>query len=478
MNRIPQSALACWLACVLASPGAMAQDDQKEPPQLPDELRGAKVYKLPEEGKKGAPPDNPVIYRKLAYQDLNTQRLALNLWVALKPFEKSVTITRIYFQDMRANGIPVRVQPFATEFKTSKKDAVELPAPLQCTITFSDLDSVLPIKEMIEADKISVTGQSFIEVKLGTFQKIAVRAKRLVLPVPVKEEIPLEMFAGRPLLRMAASGILAALADPQSAAAIALAKEHVARMAGAKTLEQKGAESLYLIYTEYALRDPASGASEKFSTAGTGFLISADGKLATAKRVIEPWKFDPQIVLLMTRDKLEVDPKSVRVAAWPAGAALLGGDGTPDLAAGLSTEKHTLQVLQTSPDTFVKSEYQDPDSNEKANLDLHAGGESDWAILKLTGEKFQPLELAADATVGEGAKLSLLGFPYGLSQPKASPKPEEVEVGKGEGSISLTRSLHPGQAGAPLVTPEGKAVALCSEPALCISVSILAKLAP
>ena len=114
MNRFPVasgSASACILACLLAPPFSTAQDDAKAPPQLPDELRGAKVYKLPEEGEKGAPPENPVIYRKLAYKDLNLQRLVLNLWVSLKPFDKAVTIRRIYFQYVRANGIPLRVEP-------------------------------------------------------------------------------------------------------------------------------------------------------------------------------------------------------------------------------------------------------------------------------------------------------------------------------------------------------------------------------
>ena len=472
------AAVGFLLGWAIAAP-LRADDEQKvEPAPLPEELRGAKIYKLPEEGKGGDSSESPVLYRKLAYKDLNLQRLVLNMWVSVKPFDKSVTISRIYFQDVRANGIPVRVEPYATEFKTSKKDPVDLPAPLECTITFSDLDSLVSIKEMIDREKITVTGQSFIEVKLSTLQKIAVRAKRLVLPVPLKEEMPLEMFSGSPLLRMAASGILTTLADPQSAAAIALAKEHVAKMAGARTLEQKGSVSLYLIYTEYALRDPKSGASEKFSQSGTGFLLSADGQLVTAKRVVEPWKFDPQTVLMIARDGLEVDPKSVRHAAWPAGSSILSGDGTPDFATGSNSDKQTLQVLKTSPDKFEKVEYQEPDSNEKVSLDLHAGGENDLALLKLSGEKLQPLPVAADSTIAAGVKFSLLGFPYGLSQPKATPKPEEVEVARAEGGIHLTRTLSPGQSGAPLVTPEGKVVALCSEPDLCISASILAKLAP
>ncbi len=482
MNRLsksPQFAAVLALLCAgIAGPLGAGEDEKPPQAELPQELRGAKIYKLPEEGQRGGPPENPVIYRKLAYQDLNPQRLVLNMWVGLKPFDKSVTISRIYFQDVRANGIPIRIEPFATEFKTSKKDPVDLPAPLQCTITFSDLESLAPIKEMIDRDKVEITGQSFIEVKLSGLQKLAVRAKRVVLPVPLKEEMALEMFGSSPLLRLAASGILAALTDPQNAAAIALAKEHLAKMAGVRALEEKGAQSLYFIYSEYALRDPKTGASEIFSQSGTGFIYSADGKLATAKRVVEPWKFDAQTVLMMTRDKLEVDPKSVRIAAWAVGAKIAGGDGTPDFAMALSTENQKLQVLKTSPDKFEKQDYQEPDAVEKVTLDLHAGGENDLAVLKLTGEKFQPLELAAGPPPGMGTKLSLLGFPYGLSHAQAAPKPEEFEVAAGDAGLTLGRTLSPGQSGAPLLTPDGKVAALCAEPNRCISPEFISKLVP
>ena len=193
MNRFPffpQPAIASLLTFCLASSALLAGDEKKQQAgELPEELRGAKIYKLPQEGEKGALEGSPVLYRKLAYKDINLERLVLDMWVGIKPFNKSVTISRIYFQDVRANGIPVHVEPFAKEFKTSKKEEVDLPAPLQCTITFSDLESLLPIQTLIDSDKIAITGESFIEVKLGTLQKIAVRAKRLVIPVPLEEEL-------------------------------------------------------------------------------------------------------------------------------------------------------------------------------------------------------------------------------------------------------------------------------------------------
>jgi S1-C subfamily serine protease len=457
-------------------------DKEKTQPasaQLPAELQGAKIYRLPDDDKSRRSLENPIIYRGLAYEDINLQRLVLNLSVSVRPMDRAATVNKIYFQDIRVNGVPVQVETFNREFRVSKKDTVDLPMPLKCTMVFSDLESLAPLKEIVHQDKLTVTGQSFIEVKLSTLQKIAVRARRLVLPVEVKEEVPLQMFSGNPWLKLAANGILDTLTDPASEAAVALAKEHLSKLTEGRALEQKARSSLYFLYCEYALRDPKTGASEKFSQSGTGFVVSADGKMLTAKRVVEPWAFDPQTLLLITRDHLEVDRNSLRLAAWPAGATILTGDGTPDFASALATEKQTLRVLRTAPDRFLKAEFQDPDSGEKQALEVHAGAESDVALLQASGGSFQPLEFVdPEAKIDASTQWILMGFPFGLSQTQANPKQVGVKASVVEGAIILDPGLQPGQAGAPLVTAQGKVLALCTEPNRCVAVDSLRRFIP
>jgi S1-C subfamily serine protease len=469
-------AVGFWIVPSFA-PGA--EKDQKQEVELPSELRGAKVYRLPEETRPGVPAENPVIYKSLSYEDINLDRLALKLSLSIKPVDRAATVRKIYFQDIRANGVPIHVETFDQEFKLSKKEAVDLPAPLECTIVFAEVESVEPIREIVNQDRIRITGQSFIEVKLNPLEKLALRAKRVVLPVEVSEEVPLQMFSGSPLLQMAAGKILDTLADPSSGAAIALAKEHLARMTVDRTLDSQARKSLFLIRSEYALRDPKSGASEKLGQSGTGFMISADGKLLTAKRVVEPWKFDPQIVLLMTRDHLEVDAKTVRLIAWPAEARLLAADGSPETQSAFDSEKQTLRVLATAPDRMENQDYQDPDSGERTGLRLHAGGENDVAVLQLSGESFQPLTLAAggEALPPDG-RTALLSFPYGLSRPQAVPSLFWVKANVEGNMLSIDRALNPGETGAPLLTPEGKAVGLCTNSSACVPIAAASKLIP
>src|SRR5579863_4745995 len=238
--------------------------DNSAADQLPPELRGAKIYKFPEKIEPGKPVEGPVVYKSISYDDIQSDRLLLNLFVSIKPADRSATIRRIYFQDVRVGGIPVHIETFEKEFKVSNKDAVDLHAPLKCSIIFTDLESLEALKELVNKRTIQITGESFIEVKLNFLEKLALRAKQLVLPVNMDEEIPLQFLPDSPFMQMAAEKILDTLSDPTASSAIALAKEHMAQLETEHTLSTIGSNSLYLIYCEYTLRNPQTKAVEKF----------------------------------------------------------------------------------------------------------------------------------------------------------------------------------------------------------------------
>jgi len=471
--RSALNALVIVAALVLGGgiTGALASQEDTPASQVPAELRGARIYRLPEETKPGEAVENPVLYKNLSYQDISFERLVLNLFLSVKPVDRAATIRRIYFQDIRVNGVPIHVETFEQEFKLSKKEVVDLPAPLKCSLVFSELDSLKPVKEIVDKDKLLVTGQSFVDVKLNPLQKLALRAKQLVIPVTLSEEVPLNMFSGNPLLQMAASKILDTLSDPSSTAALTLAREHLAKVAQDRTLAAAGRPALYLLYCEYVLLDRKTKAAEKFSQSGTGFLVSAQGKLLTAKCVVQPWKFDPQIAFLMARHHLEMDAKSYRLLAWPVGVRVIAPDGQLDFQTALSTDNQMLKLLKTAPDRMKKQEYQDPDSGERATLSLHAGGENDVAVLQVTGANFQPLVIAnATAKPGPELKTALFGFPFGLSQAQANPQLRYVKATTEGSAVTLEIPLNPGESGAPLLTPEGKVLAFASSANQCIPI--------
>jgi len=473
IRRLSNLTLLSILAISLVGFAPAGAQDNPPAAQLPAELHGAKVYQLPEETKPGEAVENPVIYKNLAYDEINFEHLVLKLFLSVKPVDRAATILRIYFQDIRVNKVPVHIETFESEFKVSKKDVVDLPAPLRCTIVFSDLESLAPVKEIVEQDKIRITGQSFLEVKLNAVEKVAMRAKQLVIPVNLNEEVPLNMFAGNPFLQMAAARVLDTLADPSTAAGIQLAKDHLAKVSEDQTLASAARPGVYLLYCEYAYQDPKTGATEKFSQTGTGFALSEDGKLLTTKRLVQPWKFDPQIAFLVTKYQLEFLPKEYRLFAWPASAVLRGPDGQLNYPAAFNTDNQSLKTLKTTPDKMQDQDYQDPDSGEHASVSVHAAGESDVALLQLTGSGFKPLGFADAATkVDPTLKTALFGFPFGVSQAQADPQLLFVKATPEGSLVSLDRQLNPGESGAPLLGPDGKVVALADSGNQCIPIEV------
>lgn len=445
--------------------------------QVPDEVRGVKIYQLPLKGGQSAP--NPAIYKSLSFTDINFDRLLLGLSVSIRPVDCAATVERIYFQDVRINGIPVHIESFDQEFKLSNKEAVDLPAPLKCAIIFADLDSMQPVRDMVDKDTIEITGQSFVEVRLGTLEKLALRAKRVVIPVNLKEQVPLNLFRGNSLFKMTADTILDTLSNPASTAAVNMARDHVEKLRLDATLGKKVRPALYLLCTEYTIRDPKSKAAEQFLQSGTGFLVSADGKLLTTKRVVAPWKFDPQIDFLIEHSHLELDKNSVKIYAWPAGAQVMGADGQPDFQSALSTEKQSLKILHMPPDEMSQQDYQDPDSQERATLNLHAEGLSDLAVLQLTGTGFQPLSLPdPGANPAADARLVLCSYPFGMSQPLVVPHLLSVQVTRQGDTLNLGHRADPGEFGAPLLDSDGKVVALATSGNQCIPIQVARRLIP
>ena len=64
--------------------------------------------------------------------------------------------------------------------------------------------------------------------------------------------------------------------------------------------------------------------------------------------------------------------------------------------------------------------------------------------------------------------MSLLGYPYGLSQPAADPKQVDVKASLQGNLLALEEPLDPGESGAPLVDAGDKVIGLAGGGKLCI----------
>jgi hypothetical protein len=461
IRRLCAGSVLSFLVLAIASP-AFAQNS-KSSDQLPDDFRGVKVYKLPTQG--GQPEPNIGIYRDLAFKDINVESLQLALSLSIRAVDHPATVEHIYFQDVKVNGVPVHVDAYNQEFKLSNKEPVDVPSPLNCTIVFAELDSLQPVRELVDRNAVTITGQSFIEVKLTALESVAEMARHVVIPLPLQENVPLTLFNGNPLLRLTATTVLDNLITPTSTLAINMAREHLAKLRLSEALGQRVKAALYIVLTQFQVRDPKTGTEEQFSVSGTGFLGSGDGKLITTKRVVAPWKFDPEVDFLIEHKRMQLDEGSVKFYAWPAGGLVVGLDGQPNLAAALSTEHQSLKLVRTAPDEVEERDYVDPASGKHVKLHLESEGFSNVALLQLSGSGFQPLGFSLnDPPLGAGqeSNVTLCSYPFGMSQPQATPRLLTVHMTLQGKFLTSGHQLDPGESGAPLLDSGGNVVALAT----------------
>lgn len=469
MKNAHQSTAFAAIILALASAWGFCRTPQTNTPaELPSELKGAKVYHLSEKASEKAQGELAVV-RSVAYQEVNLDHLALNLLVRMNPVDRPAAVTKIYFQDLRANGLPVHVEPYETEFQLSKSAPVELPSPLRLTFVFAEIDSLAPLRELVQKDVLHLTGDLFILVRLNTLESAVMGTRQVVLPFHMDQIIPMHTFSAEPMIQSAVLALLDTLSAPYSMAAAALARQRQEKQSAAQGRAAAAAGRVFLVYCGYSLRHRHTHDVQHFAQSGTAFLIDAEGTLLTAKRVVQPWKFDPQAASLLASG-YELDPKSYRLAAWPDGAPVVAPNGELDMTAALSNEQRTLELWKVPADV-MEAEAASAGGNP---LRTHAEGANDLAMLKIVG---QPNPVAPLVPAGQGAaptSATLLGFSFGID--RAAAKLQQVQVtidtGGAAGSVRLTRALAPGESGSPLVTADGKVIAVCGGPQACVSLAV------
>ena len=411
------------------------------------------------------------VARSVAYREINLDHLALNLLVSMNPVDRPATVLRIYFQDLRANGLPVHVEPYDTVFRLSRRSVVPLPTPLRLSFVFAEIDSLDPVRRLVSQDVLHLTGQIFILIQLDVLESIVTGARQVVVPLDLDQTIPMHAFRDEPMIQSAVLRLLDFLSAPYSVGAAALAKQREEKLNRARTLKNAAVGRLFLVYCGYSLRNRKTHDVQRYSESGTAFLVDAEGALLTAKRVVQPWKFNPQVASLMAGSGYELDPNAYRIAAWPADAQVLDAKGELNLTNALSNIRHRLELWKIPADVMELKPA--GGANPAEMVSVHAEGASDLAWLKIISpvNAVTPLPPASQGETPTVA--TLMGFPFGTNQERASLQQATVTFephppADSPDLVRLARSVIPGESGGPMVTADGKVIAICGGPKTCI----------
>lgn len=261
------------------------------------------------------------------------------------------------------------------------------------------------------------------------------------------------------------------------AALLRIEKTVGARPAESPSLEQKfrtiqvaADPSVFLIHCEftYLTRTPGQTDTKEAHTgtgAGTAFVVAEGGYLVTNKHVVQPWKFDGELMGLVALGHAEILENSVRISAWPSGECCL--DAQEELRFDTCFENHdrrNLTVLGIAPDQLVKRTMEI--AGTEVDYEVHDLDNHDLAILRIDGLSAPPLRLAPDsARIRKLDPVMALGFPRGhrgLETGRVETSPSLGTVRKVQDTIHITASIIPGNSGGPVFSESGEVVGIAT----------------
>jgi len=234
-------------------------------------------------------------------------------------------------------------------------------------------------------------------------------------------------------------------------------------------LAASGEGSAVLILCRYSIGEISNDA------VGSGFFVSSDGRVVTAKQVVEPWKFDPAILHYMKLSGVNSNQVQREIYLWKKDARV-NQAGQPNLSSALSTTSGSLSIVKLAGDEMENQSYQPEDGGAKESIRVHrSASENNLALLQVRGGGVSPVRLES-ANPEKGTSVASFGYPVGVEQPVAKPEIFRAGLASGGSQMSLDKATAPGFLGAALLNSGGNVVGMIVDQQYVVPVTAIQKL--
>lgn len=304
-------------------------------------------FGLQAQGSEGVPPAIVVTIDKVNVVDVAQDHLQLGVSLTLNS-ATDVAVREITFEGVQLNGLPVYLAPIQERIELKSKQPLQIPDPLRVSLYFRDVDSVRPLQAMISDRRVRFEGTIYFEAEIPALVRVLLFGRRVRIPVRFQQDIPVNV----PESALMQSVMLRALGAASSlmGGVGSVVESALSRTAAWRDqLWREVAPRLLFGYVKFALRD-RDGRQTVLEFSGTGFRVSSN-QFVFCKNLVEPWKFDPDIVAAIKHDGLSLIGAEYDLWVWPVNAIIRNSSNQLDPSSGFRLTKSDFQIVRQPNDT-------------------------------------------------------------------------------------------------------------------------------
>ena len=370
---------------------------------------------------------------------------------------RSVTLEDLRLLSLRLNGLPVFAEPLIQPIDLAQGKETALP-PVYVTAQFRDLNTVAPIREMIEKQNVHVQGQVIAAVKMSFLEKLAMHTQHPRVSLTLAQDVPVEMQVS-PLQRQAALAALAVIDFGLEQTASARKNLPGLQSPWLHELETEASKSLLEVESSYTLKEHDMSYSVALDQ--LGFRLASDQVIATAE-ASAPWEYDVEFQHRIKSGDAKLAKNGDEILLFsPSSRSAAGIADT----LSLKHKDFTIHVLgNPEKDSLIlqKNHAKDPDGDRKKQLtrvSIRRRATPDaLSVITLQNPPSNDGFAVAPAEVRQRdnwEKVAVFRLISNTATGKDSIEVVQLSAHREGKSIQLDQPVDSSFYGSPIVTPEG-----------------------
>ena len=255
-------------------------------------------------------PLNGIELRSIEVSDLNSDRVRFQLHLG-GIAQEDIALRALSFDSATVNGIPVFLPPISARFRLSKGQEFRAIGALQAELYFRDLDSLTPLRRMVQDKKADVRATIRLQPDLSLLQRMVLRASGAWVSTTFERSVGVEVPGG--MVGRGAALMALAAADSLWVLGRSGLEWRNQRDAFVQQVRATYAPRVLVIETRYQVRGK-DGRQALLTWRGLGFHQSG-GQVIVPAEAIEPWLFDSTVADAIASGAAEVIKSSLDIVA-------------------------------------------------------------------------------------------------------------------------------------------------------------------